>query len=223
MHLKRITAPRTWDLPRKKTVWVTTPNPGKQLDLSLPLDFVLRDILGKARTKKEVNYIVTFEEVRVNGKRRKDRRYPLSFLDILTLPKLDEHYMILVNKQNKLYLQKLSAKEAESRLCKLTNKTITTKGVQLNFLDGTNLLVKKDGYKTGDTLILATKDNKVVDHLKLEKGASVLLYKGKHAGTVTHVENLEQGKIYFKSDKQTHQTNKAYAIVIGKDKPMIKI
>src|SRR3989338_5267651 len=125
MHLKRMNAPRTWDLPRKKTIWITKPNPGKAKELSLPLDFVLRDILGKAHTKKEVNYIVTFEEVLVNGKRKKDRRYPLSLLDILTLPKADEHYLVLVNQQNKLYLQKVSAKEAEQRLCKLTNKTVT--------------------------------------------------------------------------------------------------
>jgi len=216
-------APRTWDLPRKKTIWITKPNPGKAKELSLPLDFVLRDILGKAHTKKEVNYIVTFEEVLVNGKRKKDRRYPLSLLDILTLPKADEHYLVLVNQQNKLYLQKVSAKEAEQRLCKLTNKTVTRKGLQLNFMDGTNLLVKKDGYKTGDTLVLGTKDNKVVEHFKLEKGASVLLYKGKHAGIITHVENIEQDKLVFKTGNQSHQTKKSYAIVIGKEKPVIKV
>ncbi len=223
MHLKRLNAPKTWDLPRKKTVWVTKPNPGRALDLSLSLDIVLRDVLGKARTAKEVNYILTFEEVHVNGKRRKNRRYPIGLLDILTLPKLDEHYMVLVNQRNKLYMKKISKKEAETRLCKLTDKTHTRQGLQLNCLDGTNLLVKKDGYATGDTLVLNVKDNKVVDHLKLEKNAHVLLYKGKHAGIVTRVEDLQQDKIYFKIDKHTHQTQKSYAIVIGKDKPLIQV
>jgi len=223
MHLKRLNAPKTWDLPRKKTVFVTKSNPGKVADLSLPLDAVLRDVLGKVRTKKEVNYVLTFGEILVNGQRRKNRRYPVGFMDILTIPKLDEHYILLINPRNKLYFKKLSKKEAETRLVKLTNKTRTRQGLQLNCLDGTNLLVKKDGYSTGDTLVLHTQDNKPVDHFKLEKGATVLLYKGKHAGTVTRVENIEQDKLYFKINDQLRHTEKDYAIVIGKDKPWVNV
>ena len=46
-HLKRLAMPRSWPLPRKTSIWVTRAAPGAHsLELCMPLNVVIRDILG---------------------------------------------------------------------------------------------------------------------------------------------------------------------------------
>ena len=52
--LKRLNAPKSWPVPRKSNVWVTSPNPGPHsLDGCMPLSVVLRDMLKVVDTAAE--------------------------------------------------------------------------------------------------------------------------------------------------------------------------
>ena len=58
-HLKRLAMPRSWPLPRKTTIWVTRPLPGAHgLERCMPLTIVIRDVLGYARSAREVRRIL---------------------------------------------------------------------------------------------------------------------------------------------------------------------
>ena len=57
-HLKIQKVPDTWPIKRKDTVFVTRPNPGAHnMNLSVPINVLLRNVLGKAKTTKEVKKI----------------------------------------------------------------------------------------------------------------------------------------------------------------------
>ena len=52
-HLKRIAAPRTWDIDRKTTKFIARPKPGQHtLQLGMPLAVLLKEILKKMKTNK---------------------------------------------------------------------------------------------------------------------------------------------------------------------------
>ena len=45
-HLKRLVAPRSWNIARKERTWTTKPMPGKHsLESALPISTILRDYL----------------------------------------------------------------------------------------------------------------------------------------------------------------------------------
>ena len=68
-HLKRLAMPRSWPLPRKTTVWVTRPSPGgHSLERCMPVNLIVRDVLGRAQSAREVRFIVHNELLKVDGR-----------------------------------------------------------------------------------------------------------------------------------------------------------
>ena len=66
-HLKRLAMPRSWPLPRKTTVWVTRPSPGgHSLERCMPVNLIVRDVLGRAQSAREVRFIVHNELIKVD-------------------------------------------------------------------------------------------------------------------------------------------------------------
>ena len=88
--------------------------------------------------------------------------------------------------------------------------------------DGKNIIVDKEVYKVGDTIIIA--DGKIKRHARLEKGALIYLIGGKHIGEVGHVEDIIQNKIIYKDEKgDLVETLKKYAFVVGDSKPLVSL
>ena len=74
-HLKRLAIPRSWPLPRKTTIWVTRPRAGAHsLERCMPLNIVIRDVIGLARSTREVRTILHNGLVKVDGRIVKDTR-----------------------------------------------------------------------------------------------------------------------------------------------------
>ena len=128
----------------------------------------------------------------------------------------------MINTKGKLTLNKTTKEQTNLRPVKIAGKTSIAKGaVQLNFTDGTNIIIKKDAYKVGDTLIIEH-PNKIKDHLKFEPGAYVYFMKGQQVGKSGVIEDVSQEKIIFKmKDGKKQETSKKYAFIVGKDKPVI--
>jgi len=48
-HMKRLTIPKSWKIPKKQSVWAVKPSPGKHpISHAMPLGMVVRDLLGYA-------------------------------------------------------------------------------------------------------------------------------------------------------------------------------
>ena len=68
-HLKRITAPRSWNVGRKSHFWATKPAPGPHsLEGSVPLVMVLRDYLHVCDNAREARRVLA------DGKMMVDQR-----------------------------------------------------------------------------------------------------------------------------------------------------
>ena len=223
-HLSRLAMPKTWKIKRKGIKWVTRPSPGPHsFKLGLPLNVLLRDILSYAHTTKEVKKILNNQEILVDGIRRKNHRFIVGLMDIVSFPKTKENFRILLNKKGNIIASPIEDKEVNIKPCKIIGKTVLKKGkLQLNLYDGKNILAKEKP-NIGDTVLIELPSQKIKDTLKLEKKATVYLTGGGHIGETGIVAEIKGNMLKYKRGKDTFETLKKYAFVIGKDKSLIKL
>lgn len=223
-HLKRLAMPKTWDITRKKTIFVMRPHPGSQpKHLTIPLQILMRDVLKYAKTAKEVRHILNEKEILVNGTRRKEVKFPVGLMDVVEIKELKKCHRMTLNEKGKLIAIDISGDESSLRPQKIINKNNVKKKTQLNFSDGGNLLVDKDTYKTDDVLIYDFSKKKIAEHLKFEKGMTAFMIGGKNIGHIAQIQDVQGKNIILKSEGGVFETMKKYAFVIGKDKPKITV
>ena len=223
-HLKSLNAPRTWKIQRRATKFVTRSNPGGMpKDFTLPLSNILKYDLKLADSIKEVKSIVFNEQVLVNGRRVCSYNHPVCFTDVLSLPKINVHYRIIIDRDNVLKPIAVSKEESVLKIVKIIGKSFVKGTTQLNLSDGRNLFFEKHHYKVGDSLLLTLPEQIVKEHLPMEKGMFVLLYKGNHVGKIGMLQGMKQDSIVVKTGDADYETLKDYLLVVGKDKPLIKM
>ena len=227
--LKRLFAPKNWRIERKVKEWTVKPIPGPHSkEVSIPITILLRDYLGHATNRKEVNFILNNGDVLVNGRSIKDSSFPVGIMDVIEIPKTKEYFRVLFDKKGSVNLLKIDESEKNTKLFKLINKTmIKGKKVQLNFHDGTNLL-SEEGYKTSSTLVMKVPDMKIVDSLEFKEGYIGLVIKGKNVSKIGKISKITPFGIYkdavlLESGNDKFQTLKDYVLVVGKDSPIIKL
>lgn len=179
----------------------------------LTIKLVLRDILNIAKNTKEVKKILHDSEILVDGIRRKEPKFPVGIMDVITLKETNKHYRVVLDK-GKLSLIPINKKEAAVKPCKIIGKNKVKNKMQLNLYDGKNILVEKDTYKTGDTLIISLPKQEIKEHIKLEKGCRIYLIGGKHSGDTGRVEDIISNKITYKRESgAVIETLKKYVFV----------
>ena len=220
-HLKRIAAPKTWPIKRKQNVWITRQNPGPHTSkTSISLNTVFKDLLKYTKTTRETKRIFNDGKILVNQKPRKDIDFPLGVLDVLSLP-TGENFRLLYNQIGRFVLKPIKKEEAEILLYKIKNKTVLkNKKIQLNFSDGTNLLVPKNEYSVGDTVVV--EKGKIKSHINLGDSSVVYVIGGKHIGLVGELKKSENNYL-VKAKKDSFSVLKEHIFVIGKEKPLITI
>jgi len=229
-HLKRLAAPRSLKIHRKEAVWTIKPSPGPHpLEVSIPLGIVVRDYLKLTDNMKETNRIISKGDILVDGKHRKDYKFPCGLMDVITITPMKQSYRLLFNERGKLTLVPTKSSESGWKLCRIENKTIIKdKKTQLNLHDGGNTIVEKDEYKTGDVVKISFKDNKIQDTYKFEKGTVSIIIGGSHIGEVANIEDFviipsSKPNLAKMKGKTSFSTLQKYVFPIGKDKPIIEL
>jgi small subunit ribosomal protein S4e len=230
-HLKRYKAPKHWPIHPKENKWTVKPNAGPHaIEESLPLLLIVRDILGVADNSREAKRIINNGDILVDGRIRKDYKYPVGFMDVIEIPKTKSVYRVLPDEKGRLILHPITKKNKEFKLCKITNKTTINGGkTQLNLHDGRNYLDEGD-YKAGDVVILKIPEQKVNEVISFEDGTIGLITGGKHIGEIGRIKEINITKSSMPNtvemetdDKKTFLTLKDYVFVIGKKEPAITL
>lgn len=240
-HLKRLAAPFFYPVSVKEYKWIVKPSPGPHpINASLPLLVVLRDLLKIVDTAREGRRIISEGKILVDGKVRKDYKYPIGFFDVISIPEIGEHYRVIPRPTKFIDLIKIPEEEAGIKPLRIENKT-TVKGghIQLNLFGGYNILVKTedpskkpsgDVYKTFDTVIVSLKDMRIIDHIPLQEGSLATLIGGRNIGRLGIIRGIIRGMRHYRTlvsledhDKHLFQTILSYVYIIGRDKPVIKL
>lgn len=229
-HLKRLATPRSWTVPRKTNVYTSKPRPGPHaIARAVPISTLLRDYLRIAATGREARGAIHDGDVLVDGRVVKDAKFPVGFMDVVSVPKLKRAWRIVIDQKGRLRVVEEETKNTGWKLVQIDDKTTIQGGrTQLNLHDGRNLLVKKDDYRTGDVLKLEVPSQKIIGHFPQKEGATVLVIGGQHAGEIAPIEAIvatrshKANLVRLKEGDHTFTTVKPYAFPIGDRKNLPK-
>ncbi len=223
-HLKRIAVPKTWPIERKASVFVMRTQSGKLQDLSLPLGFVLKEVLGICETSRQAVAMLSEKRVSVDGKIRKGRRYPVGLFDVIELIDAKKAYRLGLGPKGKMVAVEIDLAEKDTRIVRISGKSYVKGGkTQFSFLNGrVALLESAKSYKVGDSILLDA-SQKVTKHLPFAKGAYVQFIGGKHIGNFGSIKEIDGQKIVVESEGNTFETVKRYAFVVGEKKQEVKV
>jgi small subunit ribosomal protein S4e len=194
--LKRLAAPKGWDISRKASRFIYKPLPGTHaIDDAYPLGVVVRDLALMASTSKELKYMVKTGKVLVDGKSRRTPRFPVGLFDLVSVP-LEGADFRLVPSPKGLALAKVEAEEASKKLCSVSSKTKVAGGhIQYGLHDGRSILDDKLGLSPGDAVLIEVPSQKPIGHAKLAKGSLGLVLSGDRAGQSGKIVEVKKGTV----------------------------
>lgn len=227
-HMKRLAAPRTWPLKRKTNIWITKQSPGPHSIVeSMSAVTILRDIIGICNTAKEAKKIIGNRDIFVDGRPIRNPKIPIGFMDVISIPKTNTNYRMLLNDKGKLALVQIDKSESTWKLCKIENKTIIKGGkMQLNLSGGRNIIIDDDDYKCGDSIKVEFNGQNITDKYPLREGSTIMIKDGSQSGSIKKIKSVERTRgtsdniIMFTDGTETIMDN---CFVIGNENPEIKL
>ncbi len=227
-HIKRLASPKIWPISRKMYPFAPKTSPGPHpAESSVPLLIVLRDMLKVAQNKREAKKIVSARKVKVDGRVITDIRFPIGFMDVISIPDMGKNYRMVYDVNGNLRVVEIPDDHAEWKLVKIRNKTVVRGGkIQLNLHDGRNIILEENKYKTGDVLKIKIPTQEIIGHYPLDQGSVALITGGKHRGKIVHVKEYvvvrgpQDNMVRF---EEGFETTKSNVFVIGVGKPEITI
>ncbi|MEM4326096.1 MAG: 30S ribosomal protein S4e [Candidatus Pacearchaeota archaeon] len=205
MHIKRITIPKNWPVPRKGTKYIVRPL--SNLKNGIPILIILRDILKIVRNRKEAKRAIHLREIILNGKVIKNEKQPVLLFDVIKIPKLNKIYRVSISKKGKFYLYEITEKESNIKISKIINKN-TLKGgrTQLNLSDGTNF-ISDISCKTNDSVVVDIINKKIKECLPLKVNSKVFVFLGKYAGISGIIKKIYEDKKMVEIESENNRIN----------------
>lgn len=195
-RMKRIAAPRSWDISRKGDRFVFKPVAGPHsVPSSYPLGVVVRDLAGMVGTSKEVKLATKTGKVAVDGRARSSPRFPVGLFDVVSVAAEGVSFRLVPSAKG-LVLSRVEAAESAKKLCGIKSKSKTKGGhIQYGLHDGRSLVDDKLNLSPGDAVLLEVPSQRVVDQVKMTKGSLGLVLSGDRAGQSGKILEVKQGTI----------------------------
>ena len=192
-HLKRINAPRNWCLDKLGGIYApkTSSGPHKAIE-SIPLAVLLRNQFKYALNYNEVKLILMQRLIKIDGKVRTDRTFPVGFQDVVTIEKTNEVYRILYDAHGRFVANKISADEGQYKICKVRRVQIGSKQIPYAYLsDGRTVRYANPEIRKGDSVKLNIATGKVDEIYKFEVGAPCCVTGGRNIGRIGVIESIK--------------------------------
>ncbi len=228
--LKRQMAPIFWGITRKDSRFVVTVKPGgHSKHLAIPSAVFIRDTLKLVNTLREVKSVIYGGKVKVDGVTRRSLHHGIGLMDVVELEGIPDVYRLVPKNSFVLQPIKINPSEKTKKLLQVTKKaTIKNSKTQIGFHDG-RTLISDAKVNIGDTCVMQVPETKILDIIKLEKGAQVVIKSGINAGHVGKVIEIKEGTFVLPRralvDIGERQIDIPSELVmaVGKDKPVIQI
>jgi len=228
--LKRQMAPLFWGITRKDKRFVITVKPGgHKKNVSIPTAVFVRDTLKLADSLREVKSVIYGGKITVDGVTRKSLHHGIGLMDVIELQGVPEIYRLVPKDLTVLKPITINASEKTKKLLRVTKKvTIKDKKTQLGFHDGRNL-ISDTKVNVGDTCLVQVPETKILDVIKLEKGAQVIVTSGVNVGKMGKIAEIKEGTFVLPRralvdiDDRQIEIPSDLVMAVGKDKPVIQI
>ena len=228
--LKRQMAPQFWGINRKNKRFVITVRPGPhKKDLSIPTAVFLRDTMKIVQSLREAKTAIYTGRVKIDGVVRKSLHHAIGLMDVVELQDVPEIYRLVPTEGKLLKPIKINESEKSKKIVRVTSKTTIKDGkTQIGFHDGRSLITDTL-VNVGDSCLIQIPDQKILEVLKLEKNAHVLVTQGVNAGEIGKIETIEEGtfilprRILLALEERKIEIPSDFVTVIGKEGPIIQL
>ena len=164
-------------------------------------------------------------KIKIDGKTRTDVKYPVGFMDVVSIEETGEHFRLLYDTKGRFSMIRIDPEEAKFKLCKVKKQIIGANGVPYVVThDGRTIRYPHPAVSSNDTVKVDLSTGEIVDYTKFEQGNPVMITGGRNTGRVgviTHTERHDGGfPIAHLRDVKGHlfATRMVYAFVVGKGK-----
>lgn len=230
-HMKRLAAPKHWMLDKLTGVWAPRPSTGPhKLRECLPLILILRNRLKYALTGREVNMILMNRSVKVDGKVRTDKTYPVGFMDVLSIPETKEIFRLVYDVKGRFIIHKIKSNEESVKLCRIVKRSIGNKGIPYIVThDGRTYRYPDPDIKVSDTVKFDLNSGKIIDHFQFTQGHVAMVTGGHNIGRIGHITRIERHPgsfdIIHLKDSRGHvfATRKSNVFILGDEKPAVSM
>lgn len=228
--LKRQMAPQFWGINRKSKRFVVTVRPGPhKKEFAIPTAVFLRDTLKIVNSLREAKSAIYGGRVKIDGVVRKSLHHAIGLMDVVELQDVSEVYRLVPTDGKILKPVKINESEKSKKIVRVASKTTIKDGkTQIGFHDGRSV-ISDTKVNVGDSCLIQVPDQKILDVLKLEKNAHVLVTRGVNAGQIGKVETIEPGtfilpkRILLSLGERKIEIPSDVVMVIGKEEPVIQI
>merc|ERR1712222_259230 len=193
-HMKRVRAPKAWMLDKMGGIYATRPMQGPhKLRECIPLHTILRYKLKYALTGRESMVILKdpSNEVKVDGKVRREIKYPVGLMDVVTIPKTDDKYRVMYDVKGRFTFVPIREKESQYKLCKVVKKFNGPNKVPYMIThDARTIRFADPKIKIGDTINLNLATGEIKEHYRMKQGNVCMLTGGNNKGRVGIVTDI---------------------------------
>jgi len=187
-HLKRVFAPKSWMLDKLGGVWAPRPSQGPhKFRDSIPLTVIVQHRLKYALTGREVKMVLNDKEgnVFIDGKVRRDEKFPAGFMDVVNIKKTGENFRVLYDTKGKFVPRSIKSDEAKFKLCKVKRKEMGPN--QIPYIvthDGRTIRFPHPDISIHDTVKVDVETGKILEVIKFETGNLVMTTNGNNIGRI---------------------------------------
>lgn len=140
LHLKRLNAPKSWHLSKTKGIFAPRPISGTHPSSDcVPLLILVRNLLQLSNSAKESKLLLERGNIVINGKVRKDPKFPVGLFDVIFIPSLKISYRLSLNSTGFFKLLKYNDFNNKNDLLP-QQKLKTTQNIEKNEKKTKNLL-----------------------------------------------------------------------------------
>ncbi|MET1100885.1 MAG: 30S ribosomal protein S4e [Pyrodictiaceae archaeon] len=209
-HLKTLAAPKFWPVRAKVGVFTVKPSPGPHpINRSIPLLILVRDVFGYAKTAREARRLIAEGHFKIDGRVRRNYKYPVGFMDVIEIVDTGEKYRVLPYPIRFFTLQPIDDEEARFKIARIEDKS-TVKGghIQLHLHDGRNILIRVSDpvnppeakqYMTLGTVKFTLPEQQLVDYAPLQEGSLAIVFGGRNIGRVGRIISIHRGIRRYRS------------------------
>jgi small subunit ribosomal protein S4e len=192
--LKRISAPKHWDISRKAARYAIKPQPGAySLEDGYSLGVALRDVLGLVQNSREINDVLSASQILVDGVARHDAAFSVGLFNVIEVPKEGLAYRLIPSPDG-LAPKQVPKDQAKLKLCRVRSKSKVRGGhIQYGFHDGRSMIDDAIGLSPGDSVVMKVPEQSVVTSIKLSKGSVGLVLSGERAGQIGKISDVKKG------------------------------
>jgi len=154
--------------------------------------------------------------IKIDGKIRRDPRFPLGMMDVVTIEKTNENFRILLDTKGRFHPHRIDQKEAGFKLCKVIRKRIGKEKVpHIVTHDGRTIRYPHPDVQINDSLMYNFSTGETQGIVKFQNNAIVMIVGGNNIGRIGHLQSMEKHPGSFEIAHIRDATGNTFATRLG--------